>query len=293
MNKIPNINKQFFSTCIILILCIFCIFPLMSENVTATGWINVTSPYSGQTLYQGQTYTISWSSYDIGEAVKIELYRGGYYSTISSSTENDGYYSWTVPSNLPTYSSYQIKITNVSGTESGISGSFTIDSRSITVTSPNSYSTWYQAGIYTISWNSDNAGNYVKIELFNSGSYHSTICSSDYTYTGGSYSWTIPASISPGSTYQVKVTSKSYTSVYDYSDFFTIDERTITVTSPSEGETWYRGESSKISWTSDVSGYVHVKLYKDGSFYSTLISNTYNDGEYYWTIQSNLQIGSN
>jgi len=293
MSEKSRKNKQFHTTGMMILLCGILILPVISENVTAVEWINVTSPYSGQTWYQGQTYTITWDSYDVGDAVKIELYKSGsYYSTITSSTSNDGYYSWTVPSNNPVGSAYYIRISNITDTVYDNSGYFSVDSRSITVTSPYSGGTWYQGGTYTISWNSDDAGNYVKIELYKSGSYHSTITSSAYTYSYGSYSWTIPSDISPGSSYQIKITSNTYSSVYDYSSYFSIDERTITITSPSEGDTWYRGEASTITWTSDVSGYVGIELYKNDSFYSTLKSSTYNDGNYYWTVPSNLPIGS-
>ena len=292
MSGMKKRRKQFFITGLTLLLYLFCFLTLFTENVSAES-ITVYSPSNGQTLYHGQTYTISWSPCDVGDTVKIELYKGTVYSTITSSTENDGYYSWTVPSSLPIGSSYQIKITNASGADSGFSGSFKIDSRSITVTSPYSSSTWYQGGMYTISWTSDDAGNYVKIELYKSGSYHSTIASSVYTYSSyGSYTWAIPTDISPGSSYQIKISSKSYSNVYEYSDYFSIDERTITVTSPSEGDTWYIGESSTITWISDVSGYVRIELYKDDSYYSTLKSSNYNNGEYYWTVSSNLPIGS-
>jgi len=245
-----------------ILFCGVVLLPIISENVSA-GSITVYSPSNGQTLYHGQTYAISWGPYDVGDTVKIELYKGGFYSTITSSTENDGYYSWMVPS------------------------------RSITVTSPYSSSTWYQGGMYTISWTSDDAGNYVKIELYKSGSYHSTIASSVYTYSSyGSYTWAIPTSISPSSSYQIKVTSKSYSSVYDYSSYFSIDERTITITSPSEGDTWWKGESSTITWNSDVSGYVKIELYKNGSYYSRIISSVRNYGSYSWSIPSSLPIGS-
>jgi len=293
MNRTQKRSKRFFTVGLMFLLCILYLLLIISENVSAAGSITVYSPSSGQTLYQEQTYSITWSSYDVGDTVKIELYRGGsYYSTITSSTSNDDAYSWTVSSSLPVGGAYyQIKVSNLTGPVSGYSGYFSIDSRSITVTSPYSGETWYQGGTYTISWSSDDAGSYVKIELYKSGSYHSTITSSAYTYSYGSYTWTVPTSISPGSSYQIKITSKAYSSVYDYSSYFSIDERTITITSPSEGDTRYKGEGSTITWTSDVSGYVRIELYKNDAFYSILKSSTYNDGEYYWTIPSSLPTG--
>ena len=288
-------NKQLHTVGMMILLCGVLVFPMISENVSAAGSITVYDPYSGQMLYHGQTCTIHWSSYDVGDTVKIELYKGGsYYSTISSSTANgnyNNYYSWTVPSNIGVGSSYQIKISNETGAIYDYTNYFSIDSRSITVTSPSSEDIWYQGETYTISWNADDVGNYVKIELYKSGSYHSTITLNTYTYSYGSYLWIISSAMSPGS-YRIKITSTAYSSVYDYSDYFSIDERTITITSPSDGDVWYRGEGSTITWTSDVSGYKIIELYKDNSFYFTITSKAYNDGEYYWAIPSSILIGS-
>jgi len=291
MNIIQFRRKQFFIIIFTTLFCLFFIFPIINYNVSAQGSINVYSPSNGQVLYHGQTCSILWNSYEAGDTVIIELYRGGYYSTITSSTANDGQYTWTVPQSLPvggTY--YQIKVSNITGTVYDYSGYFSIDSRSITVTSPYSGLNWYQGGTYTISWNSDDAGNYGKIELYKNGLYYSTITSSVYIYNYGSYLWAVPTSIPADSTYQIKITSNSYSNVYDFSSQFSIEERTIIITSPKEDDILYRTETSTITWTSDVYGNVRVDLYKDGSFYSSIITNTYNSGKYDWAIESSTTI---
>jgi hypothetical protein len=68
---------------------------------------------SGITWNTGFTPTITWSGFP-GSSVKIELYKGGlWYSTIISSTPNDGgYHSWTVPTSTPAGADYRIKITS-------------------------------------------------------------------------------------------------------------------------------------------------------------------------------------
>lgn len=78
--------------------------------------ITVTSPNGGETLIKGTTNTIKWSSYsNPGLRVKIELLKGGVLSrTISSSTYNDGSYSWNIPSTQVLGNDYKIRITSVS-----------------------------------------------------------------------------------------------------------------------------------------------------------------------------------
>jgi len=189
-------------------------------------YITVNSPYSGSKWYEGETYSITWSSKNAGSFVKIELYKSGSrVSTITSSTSNDGSYSWTVPSTLSSSSSYKIKITSTS--DSNVydeSDYFSIEEleKTIGVNSPYSGDTWYGGETNTITWNSENAGSLVKIELYRSGSYVSTITSS--TSNDGSHSWTIPSSLTTSSSYKIKITSISDSSVYEYSGYLTIEE---------------------------------------------------------------------
>jgi len=188
-------------------------------------YITVNSPYSGSKWYEGGTYSITWSPKNAGSSVKIELYKSSLrVSTITSSTSNDGSYSWTIPSSLTSSSYYKIRITSTSFSNVyDDSSSFSIDIRYITVNSPSGGGTCYKGETKTINWNSDNAGSNVKIELYKNGKYHSTITSS--TSNDGSYSWTIPTSISSSSSYKIKITSASNSNVYDYSNsYLTIKE---------------------------------------------------------------------
>ncbi|MBT6870643.1 MAG: hypothetical protein HOA66_04210 [Candidatus Marinimicrobia bacterium] len=63
----------------------------------------------------------------------------------------------------------------------------------------------------------------------------------------------------------------------------------ITVTTPNGGEEWEPGEYNYIYWVSEnLSGdYVNIDLYYNGSYYSSIASNTMNDGSHYWSIPSN------
>jgi len=76
--------------------------------------ITITSPNGGEDWKLGSTHNITWSSQgDPGSYVKIRLYMGGSFeSTITSSTDNDGSYSWTIPADQTTDSEYKIRITS-------------------------------------------------------------------------------------------------------------------------------------------------------------------------------------
>ena len=169
---------------------------------------------------------------------------------------------------------------------------FDISDKHITVNPPSDGETWDTEDTQTITWDSENAGSNVKIELYKSGSYVSTITSS--TSNDGSHSWTVPSSLTSSLYYKIKITSTTYSIVYDYSDYFSINQlsRYIIVTSPSYGETWYKGEIETIIWNSLNAGSNVKILYRIDSYYYTIKSSTSNDGSYSWTIPSSLSTSS-
>jgi hypothetical protein len=63
---------------------------------------------------------------------------------------------------------------------------------------------------------------------------------------------------------------------------------TITITSPTGGETWYEGDTNDISWTSSNAGSdVKIEVSRDGgSTWLTITGSTPNDGSYAWAVTS-------
>ena len=89
----------------------------------------------------------------------------------------------------------------------------------LSVTDPNSGRVWQKGDRRSILW-TPGAGN-VKIELFKESRMRCTIKSS--TVNDGSYSWIVDdCNGGTSADYQIKITSLSNTSCYDYSDMFTI-----------------------------------------------------------------------
>ncbi len=67
----------------------------------------------------------------------------------------------------------------------------------------------------------------------------------------------------------------------------------ITVTDPNGGETIDSGNTFNITWDSNISTNVSIKLYINNTFNSNIVTNTVNDGSYYWNIPSSISQGSN
>lgn len=78
-------------------------------------FIGVITPNGSESLSGGSPYSINWVS-ALGGSVSIELLKNDIlFTTIASSTANDGSYSWNVPQWLPTGGDYRIRITNLAG----------------------------------------------------------------------------------------------------------------------------------------------------------------------------------
>jgi hypothetical protein len=74
--------------------------------------IILTAPNGAENWIRGTTRTITWVS-ALGGNVKIELFNNGLlFSTIASSTPNDGSYDWAIPADHTLGSGYRIRISN-------------------------------------------------------------------------------------------------------------------------------------------------------------------------------------
>jgi len=96
------------------------------KGVTAIPSITVTSPNGGEVWERNKTYEIKWtSSGGAGANVEIQLWKGEVINQgIIASTENDGSYQWTVPSNQDFGTNYRIKISSTSISVSDFSDNY-------------------------------------------------------------------------------------------------------------------------------------------------------------------------
>lgn len=86
----------------------------------------------------------------------------------------------------------------------------------------------------------------------------------------------------------------SDSSVYDYSDYFSINvgSGTITVTSPSNSSFWKASSPQYITWTTTGTIInVDIEIYKGVTlkYYVYDVSNT---GSYFWIIDGDIEVGS-
>ncbi len=72
--------------------------------------IVVTTPNNGEVLRPGATYNITWRD-NISETVAIHLFKGNsFLTTLTASTDSDGSYLWTLPTNIGYGIDYRIAV---------------------------------------------------------------------------------------------------------------------------------------------------------------------------------------
>ena len=275
------------------------------EESGSSPTITVTSPNGGENWEPGSSHSITWSSSNLpGSYVAIQLYRTGNFDhQISSSTYDDGSYTWSISSSQTESDYYKVLIHSTTNTsvDDMSDNYFTIEepgSPSITVTSPNGGEDWEPGTSHSITWNSSNlSGNYVGIQLYSSGSYVSSISSS--TTDDGSYTWSISSSQTESDYYKVKIYSTSESSISDYSDsYFTIEEPTSSsCNTPTNLQTYSITTTSAVLDWGSVSGAISYNImYREngqswdmtsditssGANWSGLSANT----TYQWQVQS-------
>jgi hypothetical protein len=260
--------------------------------------ITVTDPNGGESWEMGSSHPITWTD-NIADNVKIELYKGtSMVNTIASTTASDGSYTWSIPTTLTAGADYKVRITSTTSTLTDYSNAnFTLTEEPptpyITVTDPNGGESWEMGSSHPITW-TDNISDNVKIELYKGTSMVNTIAST--TASDGSYTWSIPTTLTAGADYKVRITSTTST-LTDYSNAnFTLTEEPptpyITVTDPNGGESWEMGSSHPITWTDNISDNVKIELYKGTSMVNTIASTTASDGSYTWSIPTTLTAGA-
>jgi hypothetical protein len=104
----------------------------------------------------------------------------------------------------------------------------------------------------------------------------------------------VDSTLLDSTTYKVRVSDESDSTVHGESAQFTIEKKSLTVTDPTSSTKWSQGDSRNISWSSKgVISYVKIELYKGSTSKQLIVSSTENDGSYTWSpVESTLENGT-
>jgi hypothetical protein len=204
----------------------------ISAPIGPTITVTIPADPNGTTVWPaGTTQTIRWTyTGNPGPNVRIEILRGGIsIGSVNRSigTGGNGSYNWAIAAGLTPGSNYSIRITSTTNPAvTDTSALFTITGPTITVTipaAPDGATVWRRGTTQTIRWTyTGNPGPNVRIEILRGGISIGSTNRPIGTGGNGSYNWSIPAGLTTGTNYSIRITSTATPSVTDTSNLFTI-----------------------------------------------------------------------
>jgi len=258
-------------------------------------------PSGGETWRVNTSQVISWNR--LGQCshnVNLELLRSGVeISSIATGVSNTGSYTWNIPSSISPARDYAIRIRDQDDSASYATSSEVsitdISGCTFDVTRPAAGDTYYKEEEIEVHWDTRGSCSFsVRLDLYRSGGYVLEI--SDNTRNNGVWKGIIPGEFATGSGYSIRVSDFDNSSIWDASGSFSIAPArpcSYEVTEPSDGDTWYPGESRMIRYSSlgACSSTVRIALMRGGEKLLTISSGAENNGEYEWELPADLDSG--
>lgn len=276
---IPSINS---STCLIRVTDKYNTSFLdqsdASFEIEANEDIIITTPNGGESWEVGSTHLVDWVTAPNSDhnTLYYSVNNGSSWTYVGNTYDTE--LSWTIPDNESTEVLFKVIDYDNSCILDISDANFTIAPPTpiITVTSPNTTTTLYQNNSYTIKWTSSYLeSEFVSIYFSNdNGSSWNDVVT--VTEDDGTYSWTIPETIS--SDCLIKVEEYENPEIFDTSDLnFNIEPPYISITSPNGNETFDGCSSETVTWSSaGTSKYFDIQLSEDnGNTWNTIKSSYY------------------
>ncbi|MEM7246228.1 MAG: S8 family serine peptidase [Acidobacteriota bacterium] len=143
--------------------------------------VTLSAPNGGETFTVGASTTITWSSTGTVADVALEYSTnaGGSWTTITSSTPDDGSYGWTIPDAPTSQGRVRVSEAGAPGINDTSNGNFTIESPSSQPHAGLPYSTGFESGSLDQYWTTaSTADGRIQVSSANtpqSGTYHLTM----------------------------------------------------------------------------------------------------------------------
>ena len=191
--------------------------PVTGLQPKPIAFLTVTLPKNGDYWQIGEYEGVYWNYNEAaGKNVNIWLYRGNaaVQKMVSNLDIENTVHHWRVPESIVPGNDYRVMIESVEkpAIKAYSSGHFTIRKVpiGITVMAPNGGQTWIRGTTQTIGWiYTGKPGPTVNITLESPGAPSFLIVKNFPIYEQlehmGAYKWLIPGTLTPGSSYKVKI----------------------------------------------------------------------------------------
>jgi RHS repeat-associated protein len=253
----------------------------------------VVSPNGGEKWEVKSTKSIIWTTVGIVGNVKIDysINNGSTWTSIISSTANDGIHTWTVPN---VYSSNcLVRVAELDGSPSDVSNAIfsIVPQIAFELTAPNGGEQWKVGSVHAIPWTAGSDVGDIRIDYSIDNGDHWIPIETAASNTG-SYAWTVPNTPSSNCLMRIQGALSTTPGVVlsDVSDgIFAIQENLpIQLTSPNGSEIMEAGKPFTIGWQSsaelDIEN-VRLEYSPDnGATYLPIADQVPNTGSYEWLV---------
>jgi hypothetical protein len=243
-------------------------FDTSNADFRITGDFAITSPNGGEKWDVESDHSITWTHAGTVPNAKLEYSTnaGGSWSPIVGLTANNGTFLWAIPDSITANGRIQISDPNDSTAADISDANFKIKG-AFTLATPNGSEVWTVGESRNITWS--NTGTIANVKMWYStdgGTTFPNVIVNSVANTG-TYSWTIPDSIS--TQVRVRVGSTSDVDAYDDSDANLKIRGKFVVSAPNGTEAWKIAQNFNIQWVT-TGTIANVKIY-----YSTDSGATY------------------
>ena len=245
------------------------------------------TPWPGESYYRSAPMTISWYSTAIDTfSLEYTTDNGATWNQIVNGITADEY-TWTTPDLLSDECLIKISNTHDPG-QYGLSSVFSlIELPVVTLIAPNGGETWNYGEMRTITYSGTNLPSYMYLEYSDDGGqdwyYLGYAYGSD---TGGATEVYVPYVLTDSA--RVKVSDPyAQEAVSDISDAdFTIYVPPVIVYYPSQGQEFYNGSQTSLSWLATGIDSLNIELTTDGGQTWQMVEENLPayPGYYYWTV---------
>ncbi|MBN1466153.1 FG-GAP repeat protein, partial [candidate division KSB1 bacterium] len=246
--------------------------------------VTLLSPNGGENWPIDSAQNITWTAENTSPSFNLQLSRddGATWTNIATAVTpqpHAGVYTYAIDQvSGPVSATCLVKVTDADGAPTDRSDApFQITESMapvITVTRPNGGETWMTGQTETITWESQNSGNAVRIELSrNAGSSWSVLAES--TTDDGEFDWQV--TIPPSDECLIRISDLTSTASDTSDAVFKIKGTPkLTVIAPNGGETWRIGSTERIRWSAEfVIGDVTLDISRDdGASWQAVVGET-------------------
>ncbi|MBP7744805.1 MAG: hypothetical protein KA383_01650 [Phycisphaerae bacterium] len=229
--------------------------------------ITVTAPNGGEVWTADTVQTITWDSTSPAGDIEIWLnHDESGYEYIGSAPMADGQFVWSLLPCVPVTTDCRIEVRWSDGGRSVADASdaaFELTGATepvLVVTNPSAGTEWTAGTTQTVTWISSVAHGDVVVELYKGSAFYAVLGRAPAA--AGSLTWDICPDIGDGS-YTIQLALESCGTYVTGGTFDIVGSVTPTLTliSPTGGETWIAGQSYTIQWTSaNLAGYLDIYL---------------------------------